>query len=404
MSDVTKGENLTALDLFCGCGGISAGLRAVNIEVLAGVDIEQNYMCTFSHNFPNARSLELDISKVGPEEFMRLFDVQPGDFDFIAGGPPCQGFSKNVPRKHRYLDDPKNHLIRAFLNYCEVLKPSFILMENVAEMKNGFDQAYSDEILARLEEEGYSVTHAVLNAADYGVPQRRRRAFFIANQQGLRFQLPPATHSKAGATDSLFSTPQYVNVWQAIGDLPSKAHTEGGELECDYASVPFSEFQELMRQGSKVVTNHVVRLLQPTQYERLAALEPGQGMKDLPAHLQTKGGYSGAYGRLTKDMIAPTITRWVFHPGSGRWGHPVDTRLLTIREIARIQSFPDTYQFMGSYIQRAGQLGNAVPPLLIQRIVEAMLDQVATSNLANNSMSLSNSIRSLSAGKGNLTA
>jgi DNA (cytosine-5)-methyltransferase 1 len=402
MSDVKENRNLTALDLFCGCGGISAGLRAVNIEVLAGVDIEKNYMCTFSHNFPNAKSLELDISKVAPEEFMRLLDIQPGAFDLIAGGPPCQGFSKNVPRKYRFLDDPKNQLIKAFLDYCEVLKPRFILMENVAEMKNGFDQAYSDEILGRLKEEGYSVTHAVLNAADYGVPQRRRRAFFIANNLGVHFQLPPATHSKVGTNGSLFSTPQHVSVWQAIGDLPSKAHTEGEELECDYASAPFSEFQELMRQGSEAVTNHVARPLQRTQYQRLAALKPGQGMKDLPTHLQTKGGYSGAYGRLTKDMIAPTITRWVFHPGSGRWGHPVDTRLLTIREIARIQSFPDTYEFMGSYIQRAGQLGNAVPPLLVERIVEAILDQVGDFKRPRSSTKPSIVSLSASAGKVNL--
>lgn len=373
VTGMTGDGQLSAVDLFCGCGGISAGLRAAGLKVLAGVDIEPAYICTFSHNFPGAKSLGLDISKVAPEEFMKLAGVVAGELDFLAGGPPCQGFSKNVPRKQRYLDDPRNQLIKAFLDYCQALRPRFILMENVAEMKNGFDQSYSEEIIVRLCEEGYEVTHAVLNAADYGVPQRRRRAFFIASREGTRLRLPASTHSKNGTVDGLFPLYEHVTVWEAIGDLPSRRHGEGEDDPCSYASPPFSDFQRLMRDGNQMVTNHVARHLRPTQYERLASILPGQGMKDLPPHLQTKGGYSGAYGRLTKEMVAPTITRWVFHPGSGRWGHPVDIRLLTIREVARLQSFPDDYEFVGSYVQRAGQLGNAVPPLLAQRIAEGIL-------------------------------
>ena len=192
--------------------------------------------------------------------------------------------------------------------------------------------------------------------------------------------------------------PDHVTVWEAIGDLPSLAHGEGSE-SCEYACEPFSDFQRMMRNGSKMMSNHIARLLQPTQYARLASLDPGQGMKDLPPHLQTKGGYSGAYARLTKDMVAPTITRWVFHPGSGRWGHPVDIRTLTIREVARIQGFPDSFNFVGSFTQRAGQLGNAVPPLLAQRIVEAMRDQLLSLNRSSKSMNVSTSIFSSGVGK-----
>jgi DNA (cytosine-5)-methyltransferase 1 len=365
---------LRAVDLFCGCGGISAGLRAAGLKVLAGVDIEPTYLCTFSHNFPEAKSLRFDISEVAADEFMKLMGLVPGELDFLAGGPPCQGFSKNVPRRQRYLDDPRNQLIKAFLDYSQALRPRFILMENVAEMKNGFDQAYSEEVVMRLHDEGYAVAYAVLNAADYGVPQRRRRAFFIAHRDGKELRLPSPTHARRGTDDELFPLPEHVTVWEAIGDLPSRKHGEGEDEASAYASRPFSDFQKLMRRsGSEVVANHVARRLQPTQYERLASILPGQGMKDLPPRLQTKGGYSGAYGRLTKEMVAPTITRWVFHPGSGRWGHPVDIRLLTIREVARLQSFPDDYEFVGTYVQRAGQLGNAVPPLLAQRIVEGIL-------------------------------
>jgi DNA (cytosine-5)-methyltransferase 1 len=395
-------RQLTAIDLFCGCGGISKGLQNAGFEVLAGVDVEANYLCTFSHNFPNAKSLKIDIEAISPKQFMETSGINRGQIDLIAGGPPCQGFSKNVPRKNRFLEDPRNQLIKVFLDYCEALRPRFVILENVAEMKNGFDKTYTDEVVSRLETEDYTVTYMVLNAADYGVPQRRRRAFFIANREGIKFQPPTPTHSKNET--GLFALPSYVNVWEAIGDLPSKKHTENKDVLCEYICAPFSDYQKLMRNGNRTVSNHVARFLQEKQFERISSLKAGQGMKDLPEHLQTRGGYSGAYGRLTKEMVAPTITRWVFHPGSGRWGHPVDERLLTIREIARIQSFPDNFEFIGSYTQRAGQLGNAVPPLLAQRIAESMLAQVGISKVANNSINFSSSILSSAFGKSNATA
>ncbi len=394
---------LKAVDLFCGCGGISCGMQLAGFDVIAGIDIEPKYLVTFSHNFPNAKSLDLDISKISPEEFMDKIGVVPGELDLLAGGPPCQGFSKNVPRKHRYIDDPNNKLIKAFLDYCESIKPKMVLMENVAEMKNGFNQAYTEEILERLTEEGYTVTYEVLNAADYGVPQRRRRAFFVANRFGVKFKLPPRTHVERKNQLSLIGLPQHITVWEAIGDLPSLKIGEGEEY-MPYAKAPFTEYQKIMRGDLTRVRNHQAKLLKPLQYERLAALQPGQGLKDLPKHLQTKGGYSGAYGRLTKDMIAPTITRWVFHPGSGRWGHPVDIRLITIREAARLQSFPDWFEFEGSYTQQAGQLGNAVPPLLAARIVESMLDQLEEVYDSRSSKKDSNESFSSELGSSNLMA
>lgn len=397
-------SEMTAIDLFCGCGGISVGLRSAGFNVIAGVDIEPYYLSSFAHNFPKALSLKLDIADTTPQEFMKKVGIKSGELYMLAGGPPCQGFSKNVPKRHRYLDDPRNKLMKSFLDYCEAMQPRLILMENVAEMKNGFEQVYTDEILTRLRKAGYTVSHEVLNAANYGVPQRRRRAFFIANRDKVEFIFPEKTHTNQGVERGLFTLPEHITVWNAIGDLPSLGHGEGEE-DCEYASEPFSEFQTLMREDSKIVTNHVARHLRPTQYARLSAIEPGQGMKDLPKHLQTKGGYSGAYGRLTKDMVAPTITRWVFHPGSGRWGHPVDIRTLTIREVARIQSFPDSFYFVGSFTQRAGQLGNAVPPLLAQRICEAMLIQLSStsSNRASTSINLSRSILSPSSGRWKVT-
>lgn len=369
-----------AVDLFCGCGGISVGLTRAGYDVIAGIDIEKKYLASFKHNFPKAKALETDITTVSPNEFMSSIGIVPGELDILVGGPPCQGFSKNVPRKNRYLEDPKNLLVKSFLDYCEALQPKMVLMENVAEMKNGFDETYSQEILIRLQEEGYTITAAVLNSADYGVPQRRRRAFFMANRLGIKYSIPMPTHIARGKAEEsvglLFESPKHLTVSEAIGDLPSVEH--GGGLEwTKYSDLPQNEYQRIMRDGLTEVKNHIARKLAAKQYERLASLKPGEGHKELPKHLQTKGGYSGAYGRLTKDMVAPTITRWVFHPGSGRWGHPEDIRTLTIREIARLQSFPDNFEFVGSFTDQAGQLGNAVPPLLAQAIIKSMTHQLA---------------------------
>lgn len=371
ISHMTRWPNLTAIDLFAGCGGISCGLEMAGFNVLAGIDIEQKFLSTFENNFGSSRAFNFDVTSVSPSDFMKELDIERGELTLLAGGPPCQGFSKNVPRKYRYLEDPRNQLILTFLDYCEAFLPRFILMENVAEMKNGFEQSYTQEIVERLSEMGYAVGHHTLNAADYGIPQRRKRAFFLACRNGKTISAPSITHYKSTEQSLLFESP-YVSVWDAIGDLPPLKHGEGSN-ETSYHVEAFSTYQRLMRNESGKVSNHVARKLQPTQLERLAALKPGEGLRDLPEHLQVNGGYSGAYGRLTKTMVAPTITRWVFHPGSGRWGHPVDTRVLSIREVARIQGFPDWFTFVGSYTQQAGQLGNAVPPMLAQQVAEHML-------------------------------
>jgi DNA (cytosine-5)-methyltransferase 1 len=371
-----RGRELTAVDLFCGGGGISCGLERAGFRVLAGVDNEPTYLQSYKINFPNSVSLGHDLSEISAAQVMQEIDIERGRLGILVGGPPCQGFSKNVPRKNRYMEDPKNQLVAAFLRFAEASMPRFILMENVAEMKEGFDGAYTNLLLEALESKhlGYAVTHRVLHAPDFGVPQRRRRAFFLASRDGEQVTLPIPTHRKPAVGPDLFAPGVYVTVWDAISDLPPLEHGEGVS-PCDYETQPQNEFQKWARQSSETVYNHVARKLQPTQYERLSFLEPGQGMRDLPEHLRAKSGYSGAYGRLTKSMVAPTITRWVFHPGSGRFGHPVQPRVITIREAARLQAFPDSFRFAGTYIQQSHQVGNAVPPLLAERIGLAVAAQ-----------------------------
>lgn len=360
--------SLTAIDLFCGCGGISEGLREAGFEIVGGADNNPKYSITYTKNFPSTQFVGDSVSEIDPEEFCRLVGVNPNQVDLLAGGPPCQGFSKNVPRSQREIDSKNNLLVNTFLSYCEAIRPKAILMENVAEMRNGFGEAYTQSIFKRLGSAGYTVAEAVVNAADYGVPQRRRRAFFV----GLRDQSDPFVFPRARFSEEadMFAE-SHRTIEDAISDLPQLKDGDGKEV-MDYDSAPRNQYQREMRKQSDVLYNHLTRKLADTQFKRLSLLKPGEGIKDLPDELRPKGGYSGAYGRLTWDMVAPTITRWVFHPGSGRWGHPHDIRILTTRETARIQSFPDSFRFFGSFNDMAGQLGNAVPPLVARTIGEAI--------------------------------
>lgn len=192
-----------------------------------------------------------------------------------------------------------------------------------------------------------------------------KRAFFFASRTGIKPTFPPSTFEEE-ETKTLFGvTRKYRSAWSAISDLPVLQDGEGYE-PMEYDLSPQNDYQEMMRVESDVLYDHITRKLQPKQLARVSSIKPGEGLKDLPKELQSKSGYSGAYGRLDFEMVSPTITRWVFHPGSGRFGHPREARLITIREAARIQSFSDDFRFTGTYIERAHQVGNAVPPLLMQ--------------------------------------
>lgn len=366
-------QSLTAVDLFCGCGGMSWGLKKLGIDVRLGVELNKKYLSSYASNFGSDKAKLADLNEFNGEQILSEIGLKRGELDFLVGGPPCQGFSKNIPRKNRQLDSDNNKLVLTFLERCEQLLPRHVVMENVAEMKNGFESTYSDEVVNFLEHLGYNVIYKVFNAADFGVPQRRRRAFFLGSRDSIPV-FPMATHFKADGTDwGMFPEKSWVTVWEAIGDLPSLKHDEAKGSEF-YETAPQNDYQRLMRGNAVTVTNHVPRKLAGDQLKRLSALKPGEGHADLPPELQVKSGYSGAYGRLTEDMVSPTITRWVFHPGSGRWGHPRDIRTLTPREIARIQSFSDDFVFTGSYNDICGQLGNAVPPLLMAAILRSFPD------------------------------
>lgn len=357
----------TVIDLFCGCGGMSWGLQKAGFHILAGVDNCAHVLQTFRLNHPTAQALEQDLTQLEPEALRQQLQINQGELSCLVGGPPCQGFSKNVPAAYRFLDDPRNQLFRYFMKFVAAFLPATVVMENVAELYNAYGGVVRTEICEQFASLGYEVEVKVLFAPDYGIPQRRKRCFFFASRTGISPQFPQPEFSLK--PDLLNDA--YRSAWDAISDLPALANGEGYEPMA-YTLPPQNEYQRQMRQTSAMIHDHITRKLNDRQYSRILSLEPGQGIKELPDELRPKSGYSGAYGRLDFEKVAPTITRWVFHPGSGRFCHPRDVRLITIREAARLQSFSDDFHFSGTYIQKAHQVGNAVPPMFMQVLAPAI--------------------------------
>ncbi len=256
-------------------------------------------------------------------------------------------------------------------------------MENVPEILNAYQGAVKKEITEQLELLGYKVTSASFNAAYYGVPQTRDRAFFIASIDKL-INLPEPTNfgdirsdyrtKKSCHQTSLLESKisPIITVREAISDLPLLNAGEKYESE-EYPNISQTSYQIKLRYGSTKIVNHIARALSPIQMARVRILKEGQDARDLPSELAPKKHYSGAYGRLYWDKPARTITRWVFHPGSGRFFHPTQDRTITIREAARLHSYPDNFHFLGTYTEMASQIGESVPPLLAKVIADSIL-------------------------------
>lgn len=374
----------TIIDLFSGAGGFTTGFYLVGFKPIFAIDINAKALATYQHNYPKAKTITNDIRTIDAEELRLALHLKKQELTAIIGGPPCQGFSRNVPAGYRYLEDPKNQLYKTYLDFVREFRPLYVVLENVPEILNAYKGAVREEITTQLERLGYGVTSVSLNGANYGIPQTRKRAFFIAALNSDAPTFPKPTHQDEikslkkpncdGIQLNLFepTIPFFLTVRDAIGDLPA---LKAGEkyTEKTYPCEPQTDYQRLLRQNSQQLFNHIARDLSTIQMARARALKEGQDATDLPPDLAPKKHYSGAYGRLFWDKPARTITKWVFHPGSGRFLHPVQDRTITIREAARLQSFPDNFLFLGSYIDMAAQIGESVPPLLAKAIAESIL-------------------------------
>ena len=352
---------------------MSWGLHKANFDIICGLDNWKPAIDTFQKNHPDAKTYLGDIREYDPKQIRKDLGLKKGELDCIVGGPPCQGFSKNVPSSYRFLEDPRNQLYKDYIRFVEEFQPKCVVIENVAEIYNAFNGVVREQIISQLNALGYKVAVKVLFAPDYGVPQRRSRCFFIACRTGKTPWFPEPTHSKSGNSDLLDPKPKYVSAWEAINDLPELENGEGS-LEMEYSQPAKNEFQKFMRKDSDILHDHITRPLKGVQLQRMQSIKAGQGIKDLPAEIRPKGGYSGAYGRLDFENVAPTVTRWCFHPGSGRYGHPKNARVITTREAARLQCFTDDFVFTGTFMEKAAQIGNAVPSLFMYHISKVLKD------------------------------
>lgn len=382
---IEKIKLMKSVDFFSGAGGLSCGLQMAGFESVLGSDIHPIYANTFALNNPAAQVITKDIRELSDQDILDLTRVKPGDLDLIAGGPPCQGFSINAPV--RTLDDQRNHLFKEYLRIADILRPKAILIENVPGLVSLGKGTVVKAIYKHLEGMGYTVDHKILFAGHYGVPQMRFRTIFIALRDGGKVDFPEPTHDAtavanfAGAkelclkTYPLFSQSlrKQVTVWDAISDLPMLAPGESIH-NADYTAKPQSELQQLLRMDSTKIYNHTCAKLGKANLERLKYIPQGGSWRDIPYELLPLGlqrarrsDHTKRYGRLHPDGLCSTILTKC-DPHWGSFFHPTQDRALSVREAARIQTFPDEYEFTGNLTQQFEQVGNAVPPLMAKAI------------------------------------
>lgn len=382
------GTRPTAVDLFSGAGGITLGLLNAAFNVAYCADIDPACEATHRRNFPQIPFVRGDIEKIKGAEIMRIAGLRRGELDLLIGGPPCQGFSILGQRQ---IWDPRNGLFHEFLRIAKELKPKCLVIENVTGLATLDNGGVLREIGKAFSEAGYTIDCAELLAAQYGVPQMRWRMFFIGwrTDQGKCGGFPMPTHGRAGIGDlvpnrtiTAAESAGFVTIREAIGDLPA---IRSGELGTAYRRAPKGDYQVAMRSdASPVLSNHYAPRLSEQNIMRLRALKPGQDWRDLPRRLlppsmqrALRKDHTRRYRRMKWQGIARTIITRFRDPKSGEYTHPNQHRTISIREAARIQSFPDWFVFEGSYSQQYDQVGNAVPPLLA-RAVGAELYQILT--------------------------
>jgi DNA (cytosine-5)-methyltransferase 1 len=394
-------------DFFAGCGGLSLGFNLTGrFNVLLGSDIKPEALETFTVNHEgdhgSPETILEDIQKVTPRSVLQLlgkFGIKAeGEIDCLIGGPPCEGFSQNrsinagglstsgpASRVNRFMDDPRNQLFRWFVDLAAFLKPRIVLIENVPDLVRHKDGATLREILGALDKAGYAASVRVLNAADYGVPQMRRRAIFLAQRKedlartGIRLEFPEPTHfpfplhNEQLEDDKLWlpgDSGYWPSVWEAIGDLPPPVTgPQSTNIPATYGSQPTSELRRFLRSNGEPIYNHIARPLGKNGLEKVRSIAKGQSAADMPDHLRPKASYHYSYSRLRWSEPARTITKFCYHVGSGMFTHPVEDRALTMREAARLQTFPDDFRFFSENIREVSALvGSAVPPLMARKL------------------------------------
>ncbi len=387
-------KHLTVVDLFAGCGGLSCGLEMAGFHPILANEINPAYANTYKKNHPDSEVIVDDIRAVCERNLKKSLNLEVGELDLLAGGPPCQGFSINAPI--RSLDDERNHLFKDYLRVAEVLQPKAILIENVPGIISLGRGTVVKRIYEELSRLGYSVSHRILFAGHYGIPQMRFRTVFLAIKgldNEIIFPEPKynatAVANFTGAKELCINIPQifaqnlknHTTVSEAISDLPEIA-SGNKEGDFNYPVLPKNEYQRNLREGADGIKNHVCANLGEINLERLKHIPQGGSWRDIPFDLLPAGlkrarrsDHTKRYGRLHPDGLCSTILTKC-DPHWGSFFHPIQDRIISVREAARIQSFPDRYIFYGSVTQQYEQVGNAVPPLMAKSIGEVISNMI----------------------------
>lgn len=339
-------KNFNVIDLFCGCGGLSYGFECVGFNILLGIDNDAKALETFELNHNGAKSICGDITQINYEN-----DIKPlignKEIDVIIGGPPCQGMSLSGPRK---FDDPRNKLYLSYIRLVDEIRPKMFVIENVPGLVGLFGGQIKDSILEKFRSMGYDIQYKILCASDYGVPQNRKRVVFVGSRVG-EFHYPQKLNS-------------IVTCEMALSDLPPLID-ELGEEVMEYSKSPENMYQKMMRKHSDKVRNHIAASHSDKVKQIISLVPDGGNYKDLPEEFIHTRNFHVAWTRFDSNKPAPTIDT-----GHRHHFHYKYNRVPTVRECARIQSFPDNFVFLGNKTQQFRQVGNAVPPLMAMAIAE----------------------------------
>ena len=352
------------IDLFCGSGGLSFGFNLAGYKTILGIDNDKAAIRTFEENHKGSKGIYGDITQITTEEIIKASGGKT--IDVIVGGPPCQGMSIAGPRK---LHDPRNQLYLSFIEKVKDIQPKAFVIENVPGLVSLFKGAIKDSILNEFEKLGYTVNYQILNSADYGVPQTRKRVFFVGIKSGEKFSFPE-------------QKVPFENDWitseQATSDLPLLMNNLGEEVQ-DYMTPPQNDYQEYCRTDSQSIFNHLATN-HTEQTKKIISLVPeGGNYKDLPDEYRESRKFNVAWTRY--HSMRPTLT---IDTGHRHHFHYKANRVPTVRENARFQSFPDDFIFYGNRTEQYRQVGNAVPPLLAKSIAEKLIQSLNKEVFADN--------------------